>query len=508
MTDTSLRRAGLILIATTVLAKIVGFLREAVIAATYGTSHTVDVYLAAMTLPAMVATIVFHSVPNAFVPLFSESHRHGQARRQAWGVLGVMCLLSACVWLLAEPIASLTNSGFPVALRSETVVVLRITAGAIALATIEALTRSRLLARRRFLRPGLSLIWQSVVMIIAVWLYPDGGPRTLAWGFVAGSAAAALWNLLPTGLFRKKSPEVSDPATRAPLQSSIGLWVPIVLLADSIPQLYGLVDRHLGSYLAEGSIAALQYANLIAVLPISICGLTLGTAIFPFLSAAIQAKDKERAGDILDKAVRWSLILVVPVMIWLVFFRQEITGLLYERGAFNQESCLLTASTLMMYALGLIPNVLMAIFAKVFYSSRRWGPVMLSAAVSVVVKCVLSLWWVERHGTTGLAAATAAGALVGACVVLGALPRSLTMDRWTLWCRYAVVLSMVALLGSLVAAGVLRLVPGLQGLAAGFVKVSVGVSSSVGLLLLGSRLLGIREIADLRATRSSSRLQH
>jgi putative peptidoglycan lipid II flippase len=281
-----------------------------------------------------------------------------------------------------------------------------------------------------------------------------------------------------------------------------------VLLADSIPQLYGLVDRHLGSYLAEGSIAALQYANLIAVLPISICGLTLGTAIFPFLSAAIQAKDKERAGDILDKAVRWSLILVVPVMIWLVSFRQEITGLLYERGAFNQESSLLTASTLMMYALGLIPNVLMAIFAKVFYSSRRWGPVMLSAAVSVAVKWVLSLWWVERHGTIGLAAATAAGSLVGACVVLGALPRSLTMDRWTLWCRYAVVLSMVALLGSLVAAGVLRLVPGLQGLAAGFVKVSVGVSSSVGLLLLGSRLLGIREIADLRATRSSSRLWH
>ena len=498
MSDSTLRRAGLILIATTVLAKIVGFLREAVIAATYGTSHSVDVYLAGMTLPAMVATIVFHSVPNAFVPLFSESHRHGQARRQAWGVLGVMSLLSACIWALAEPIASLTSSGFPAAVRSETVMVLRITSAAVALATIEALTRSRLLALRRFLRPGLSLIWQSVVMIIAVWLYPDGGPRTLAWGFVAGSAAAALWNLLPTGLFRKKSPEVSDPAIRAPLQSSIGLWVPIVLLADSIPQLYALVDRHLGSYLAEGSIAALQYANLIAVLPISICGLTLGTAIFPFLSTAIQTQDKERAADILDKAVRWSLILVVPVMIWLVFFRQEITGLLYERGAFNQESRLLTAATLTVYALGLIPNMLMAILAKVFYSSRRWGPVMLSATLSLAVKLVLSLWWVERHGTIGLAAATAAGSLVGAVVFLSALPREFTVGRWQTWARNALGLGATCTMGSAIALGLASLVSIQFHPALALAKVVCGVFISAAVVYWTASRMGLRELDALK----------
>jgi len=143
MTDTSLRRAGLILIAAAVFAKIVGFVREAVIAGTYGTSHTVDVYLAGMTLPAMAATIVFHSIPNAFVPLFSEAGRAANVRRQAWGVLGVMCLISACMWFLAGRVASLTSIGFSSNLRSETIVVLRITSLAVALATIEAVVASQ-----------------------------------------------------------------------------------------------------------------------------------------------------------------------------------------------------------------------------------------------------------------------------------------------------------------------------------------------------------------------------
>jgi putative peptidoglycan lipid II flippase len=315
---------------------------------------------------------------------------------------------------------------------------------------------------------------------------------------VAGSAAAALWNLLPTGLLRKSVPLVSHAVTPAPLQSSVGLWVPIVLLADSIPQLYAIVDRHFGSYLVEGSIAALQYANLIAVLPVSICGLTLGTAMFPFLSAALQARDMERAGDIVDKAVRWSLIAVVPITVWLLFFCQEITRLLFERGAFNQESRLLTASTLMVYALGIIPNVLMAVLAKVFYSSRRWGPVILSSVLSVAVKWILSLWWVEGHGTVGLAAATAAGSLVGVVVFLSALPSEFTAGRWQSWARSALMLGAVCSVGSVAASGFVRLIPIPSHASCALVKLICGILMSAAIAYATASRLGLREVSTLK----------
>ena len=81
-------------------------------------------------------------------------------------------------------------------------------------------------------------MWQSAVMILAVWFFPGGGARTLAWGFVAGSAAAALWNLLTANRPSPSDSSLADASAAEAVGASIGFWVPIVLLADPIPQLY------------------------------------------------------------------------------------------------------------------------------------------------------------------------------------------------------------------------------------------------------------------------------
>ncbi|MBI5867707.1 MAG: hypothetical protein HZB43_05365 [candidate division Zixibacteria bacterium] len=506
MTNTSLRHAGLILIATTAVAKLVGFLREAVIASAYGTTHTVDIYLAAMTLPAMVVTIAFHSIPNAFVPLFAERSGRIHVRRQAVWLLGVMALLSAGAWVLAKPLAGLTNAGFPPEYREETVVVLRITAVAIAMATIEALTRSRLLAQRRFLRAGLSLMWQSAVMIVAIWLFPSGGARTLAWGFVAGGAAAALWNLLPARGRTDVAMPVPDPIAAESAGVSIKFWVPLVLLADSIPQLYSVIDRHLASYLAEGSIASLQYSSLIATMPVSICGLTLGTAILPFLSTAIHDRNMARASDIFDKAIRWSLLVVVPVTIWMLFFANDVTRLLYQRGAFGEASRQLTASTLFVYTMGLIPNVLMAIAAKVFYALRRWGPLLLASSLGIIAKWFLSILWVDQGGTAGLAAAAVAGYVIGMCVLAVALPGSL-LARWRGWAKILIGLGVVCSCGSLVTVGLIHALPELSSALIATIRLSVGACLCfVGIWWAAPRI-ELVEFASIRAAikRPSSR---
>ncbi len=498
MTNTSLRHAGLVLIATTAVAKLVGFLREAVIASTYGTTHTVDIYLAAMTLPAMVVTIVFHSIPNAFVPLFAERSGRSHERRQAAWLLGIMVLLSAGTWVLAKPLAGLTNAGFPPEYRMETVVVLRITAVAIALATIEALTRSRLLAHRRFLRAGLSLMWQSAVMIVAIWLFPSGGARTLAWGFVAGGAAAALWNLLPARGRTDVAMPVSDPIIPELAGVSIKYWVPLVLLADSIPQLYSVIDRHLASYLAEGSIASLQYSSLIVTMPVSICGLTLGTAILPFLSTAIQDRDMVRASDIFDKAIRWSLLAVVPVTIWMLFFADDVTRLLYQRGAFGEVSRQLTASTLLVYTLGLIPNVLMAIAAKVFYALRRWGPLLLASVLGIIAKWLLSVLWIEQGKTAGLAAAAVAGYIIGMGVLAVAIPGPL-LKRWRGWAKILIGLGVVCACGSLVTVALVRLLPELSSTPLAIMRLSGGACLCLVGIWWAAPRIGLPELASIRA---------
>ena len=498
MGESSIRLAAMVILATAVLAKVVGFMREAVVAATYGTSHVVDVYLAGITLPTMAVTIVFHFVPNAFIPLFSETTSDEQTHRQAWRVLGLACLISVGMWWLAGPLASLTNSGFPESLQSETVAVLRITAAAIALATVEALLRSRLLARRRFVRPGVSLLLQSGIMIIAIWLYPNGGPRTLAWGYLVGTAAAALCNLSPAEFFgRRRVQHVSDAATSS-LRDNFGLWVPMVMLIDTIPQLHTVIDRHLGAGLAEGSIAALQYADLISTMPVSICGLALGTAVFPFLSKALQLQDLRRASEILDTCIGLSLLMTVPTMVWLMLFGQEITGLLYERGAFDQDARQLTAWTLMAYAPGLIPNALMIIIPKVFYSSHRWVPVLLSSVLSVAVKSLISFWLVEQHGIFGLAAASAIASSVGAMFLLLALPSAFTTGFWRRWVQNALVLSLICITCALAAIALASVLPVQSQTVLAIVKLACAIVLTASIIYSIASRVGLREVDVLK----------
>ncbi len=498
MKSTSLRHAGLILIFTAVLAKCIGFLREAVIAATYGTSQTVDLYLSAATIPALAATVLYHSIPNAFVPLYSVGTPGQRARKAAWVVLAIMLLVTLAMWFFAEYLVYLTGAGFSAAVRGEAATLFRVSSVAVALATVEALSRSRLLARKQFLQPGLSSMWQSIAMIVAVVMSPTDGARTLTWGFVAGNAASAIWNLVP---FRRSVAETGKDSTlplARPQSDGLGIWIALVLLVDTIPQFYALIDRQFGSFLPAGSIAALQYANLVAILPQSIFSVAVGMAIFPYLSESIQSGDHARAGDILDRAFRWSMIAVVPLAVLLMVFNSDIIRLLYERGVFNAESRRMTASILFLYSLSIVPNVFMAVAAKVFYSSRRWGPILLAAVASVAIKYLLSLIWRESYGVQGIAAATTVGSVIGAAILFLALPHWVTVGKLRGWGRYIVVPGSLVLAGSLPGWFVMSHVPGAETITAAVARVVLGVLIGGLLLVLAGPRLGIPELAQLR----------
>jgi putative peptidoglycan lipid II flippase len=193
-----------------------------------------------------------------------------------------------------------------------------------------------------------------------------------------------------------------------------------------------------------------------------------------------------------------TLIITVPATVWLVFFGQEITGLLYQRGAFDQASTLLTAWTLMAYALGLVPGALIIILPKVFYSSRRWGPVLVSSTLSVAVKGVLSFLLVGQYGTVGLAFASAIGCSVGAMFLLLALPRAFTTGLWQRWAQTALVLSAISGLGSLAAIAVASLLPGESHAALAIVKLVCAIFFTVAIIYSTANHVGLRDIAVLK----------
>lgn len=499
MTEPSVRRAGITLLAFVIIAKAVGFLREIVIAGTYGASQVVDVYLAAVTVPALIVGILYQALPNAFVPLFARGgYGHKPSQAVAWGVLACMAALSTGLWLFAVPIASLTNAGFAAPLKAETVVLLHIVAGSVFLGTVEALTRSRLLAQKRFVQTGISSVWSSLAIIVAISFFPEGGTRTLAWGFLAGAACVAAWNLFPFGPRRAIRPADVAPSDLPASGQSAVWWVAAVLLLNTISLLYGLIDRHLGSFLAEGSIAALQYANAVASQPLAICATALGTAIFPYLSDRISANDHDGSASLFDRAMRWALLGAIPSAVVMVMLGQPIIGVLFERGEFDAAARSLTGGLLSAYGVWVLPAVLGTVIGKVFYAGFRWRPIFVAIGTALLVKAGLSYWWVRAYDAVGLVAATAAASVVSIAVMLVLLPKWSVHELWIDWLRLAAVTAILFLIPCYLGS----LIPDLLPMFSWKVRALLGILTGVGggacgLLIFGPRL-GVMEMVKVR----------
>jgi putative peptidoglycan lipid II flippase len=462
MSEPSVRRAGVIVLVFVIGGKLIGFLREVVIAGTYGTSQTVDIYLAAVTIPALINGILYQALPNAFIPLFARSGgNQDRTRRVAWIVLAAMACVSGCFWFFAVPIASLTNAGFASPLKAETVGLVRIIGGSVFLGTIEALARSRLLAQKRFIQTGISSLWLSLALIVAVLMFPQGGAHTLAWGFLAGAACVALWNLIPFG-------------QRLAGQSD--------LAGDQV----------------EGSIASLQYATVVASQPLAICATALGTAIFPYLSDRMTAHDHAGAATLFDRAVRWALFGAIPSAIAVSLLGDAMITVLFERGEFDASARIVTGTLLSVYGIWIIPAVIGTVMGKVFYAGLRWRPIMLAIGVALLLKTGLSFWWVRSYDVVGLVGATTVATAVSAALIVALLPAWSTRGLWTGWLRLAAVTALIFAIPCFLARMLPGILPMFSWKASAFISLLTGIGGGSGLLLVFGPRFGVMETVKIR----------
>jgi putative peptidoglycan lipid II flippase len=381
MSAQSLRSAGMTVVTLSVAGKGIGLVREVVTAAIFGASLAVDLFLAAVTIPVAVGTILYHSLPNAFVPLFSDSDSHS-GRNAAWIVALCAAPVSLLLWAVAPILAQVTTEGFSPEARTEAIWLFRIGSASIVFAAAEALLRSRLLAARRFVAAGVSDVWLSTITIAALLIHPEGGARTLAWGYTLGTVAAAFWSLSAV-IFEKRAahpPSASHAPEHAP---KLG-WIAGVLVTGVAGFLYALIDRRFGSFLSEGSIASLQYASLLASPLLTVCGMALSTAAFPFLARAVQLSDQAEVRRILDRSMRWSLLVGSAATAVLVILGPETASIIFERGAFDAGARTVTGNVARVYGIWLIPAVISTLVARV----GRYD-VMGLATASAFAYCVI-----------------------------------------------------------------------------------------------------------------------
>lgn len=404
----------------TMASRVLGFVREALIAATLAAGPVADAFYAAFRFPNLFRRLFAEGAFNtAFVPLFArqlETGGRSSAREFAEQILSVLLtvlLLLSALAMLFMPLLVATVIAPKFAADPDkfdlTVLLARIMFPYLAAMSLVAMFSGILNAFRRYFLAAAAPVLLNLVLIgVLTTAIAAGYPnRTIGFAMAIGvSFAGALQlALLIYGLKREGFPlRPRRPKITPPVKRLLVLAVPTAI-AGGITQINLLVGQIIASG-EGGAIAIMNYADRLMQLPLGVIAISIGVVLLPELTRALAAKDLAEAAKLQNRSVEFGLGLTVPAAVGLFMIPVPLIALLYERGAFDRELTEITAAVLAAFALGLPSFVLIKIFQPAFYAREDMRTPMWYSAANAVINIVLSLILFPRIGVVGLAIAT------------------------------------------------------------------------------------------------------
>jgi len=413
--------------AATLTSRLLGLVREQVLAALFGAGDSMDAFFVAFRIPNLVRDLFAEGAMSAaFVPTFTRHltlHGKDDAWRLGNNVLNALLLITGGVVLLAivfaAPLVTLYADSFasvPGKLEL-TIRLARVMMPFLTLVALAAAVMGMLNSLRHYFVPAVSPATFNVVAIVfALGLSPlmpaIGQPpiMSMALAAVVGGCAqvAVQWPSLRREGFRYRPLlDLRDPGLRQVLvlmgPGTVGL---------AATQLNLFVSTLLAARQGTGAVSWLQYAYRVMYLPLGLFGVSIATAVLPAAARHAATNDVAAIRQTLTRGLALMLMVNVPAACGLVVLSTDIIRLLLERGHFTTLDTAATASALRFYAIGLVGYSTTRILSPVFYALRRSRVPVVLSVVSVAVNLVLSLVLVRVLGFAGLALATSTAAVV------------------------------------------------------------------------------------------------
>lgn len=429
-------RAAGVISGATLLSRILGFLRDLIIARAFGAGTATDAFFAAFRLPNMLRELLGEgALSAAFIPVFTESlSKRGRegAWRLAWTVLTLLTFLLVLVSiagiLLAPWLIRVIAPGFrasPTKL-DLAIFLARMMFPYILFIGVAALLMAILNAQGHFATPALSPTMLNISMIgCALFLAPHLDPpiTALAIGVLIGGIGQLVIQMPVAwrrGMSDHRGIDLSDPGI-----GRIARLMAPGIAGLAITQVNVFIGTFLASFLGEGGISVLYYAFRLIQLPIGIFGVAIATAAFPAMAKQAADRSLGEVGATAASSIRMVLFVTLPSMVALMLFRVQIVQLLFERGAFDRTVTHATANAVFFYALGLGAYVSNRILVPAFYSIQDTTTPVRIGAVAVLANIAFSVLLIRPLGVGGLALATALSSFVNLGLLVTALRRRL-----------------------------------------------------------------------------------
>ncbi|MEN9558680.1 MAG: integral rane protein MviN, virulence factor [Candidatus Parcubacteria bacterium] len=415
---TQVTTAAFIVGAAALVSRLVGVLRDRVLASTFGAGDVLDAYFAAFRVPDFLYNLVIlGALSAAFIPVFTQYLE--KDRREAWRlaerVLSVVSAVmgTACVALffLAPALIPLTVPGFDGEKLALTISLSRVMLLATFFLALSAVMGGILQSTRRFFAFSLAPVFYNIGIIVGVvLLVPNIGEMGLAWGVVIGAAlhlAVQASVALRIGLERVPFPSFRHEGVRR----IVALMAPRTL-GLAVTQVNTVVMLAIASTLAVGSVAVLNLATNLQTVPIGIIAISFAVAAFPSLSRAAASKDQKEFTRVLGSTARKIIFLILPATAAFLILRAQIVRLILGEGSFDWDDTIRTAHVLGIMASSLLAQALVPLLARAFYALQdTWTPLWVGI-IAEAANLALALALRDEFGILGIATAFAVSAWV------------------------------------------------------------------------------------------------
>jgi len=457
--------ATLILMVGLLAATLSGLLRQATLAHQLGTGSGADIYLIAYSIPEFIIIALAIILPPAFIPLFAD-YRQRLSEGEAWqfgirvaGSLCIVLLLGTVIAGFAAPLyIRLLAPGFSLIELGQTVRAARLMMPAIVLMGSAILIGAALQVYRRFESTALINFIYNITFVIVLVAAP------IAWlvgrtalGVVLGAAAALiiqlpfLWkhrhsfNLLKS---RGRKANIESQGRPINLSQFARLAGPLSI-GYAIHHIIWFVDRAMATTLGVGSVAMLNYAYRLALVVGQLSGLAVSTAVFPRLSEQASAEDNAGIQSSLTDSLRFVWMIGLPATCALIILREPLVQVLFEHGAFAQDSTIAVSEVLVWYALAVLADAMCQPLWRVIYAWRSVWTVSAVNGVQTTIRILFNIILIRSYGYIGIAFSAMLG-LTLQVIVLGWLAqRRLGIDFVSQWWRDARLVILASILTSI-----------------------------------------------------------
>jgi len=411
----------------TMLSRILGFVRDVMIARYLGAGDMSDAYVIAFRLPNLFRRWFAEGAFNAaFVPLFSrtlEQEGRDEARLFAGRTLTLLGVSLLIMTILAEIFMPQVMAVFAPGFQDTpekaqlTVIYGRIMFPYLTFMALMALYGGVLNAFNRFAAAAFAPVMLNVVLIAALLFVVPHAPDTgevLSWGIAV--AGVVQWVVVFIALERQRfGLRPAWPRMTPRIKKLLVLMVPGIL-AGGVTQINIVVGSIIASQ-ADGAVTYLYFADRIYQLPLGVIGAAIGVVLLPELARRLSVKDEAGARSSFNRAAELSMALTLPATVALIVIPTALIAGLFEGGKFTSEATAATAAALMAFAAGLPAYVLQRVLQPGYFAREDTVTPLKFAAVNVALNIGLSLYLFPRIGHVGLAIATAASAWVNVALL-------------------------------------------------------------------------------------------